>query len=78
MRLVVVPLAHDLFGVRVVQRGKGLIRELAHQVFCAVDFKRVELGVFVCFHGFVVAVVAVVVVVVVVAVEMKSIFIFNT
>ena len=40
--LVIVPLAHDLFGVGVVQGGEELIGELANQVFFPVDFKRVE------------------------------------
>jgi hypothetical protein len=37
---VVVPLAHDLVGRRVVQGGEGLVGELANQVLGAVDFKR--------------------------------------
>ena len=41
---VVVPLAHDLFGLGVVQGGEGLVGELANQVFVAVDFKGVECG----------------------------------
>jgi len=36
---VVVPLAYNLFGDRVVQRGEGLVGELAKQVLGAVDFK---------------------------------------
>jgi hypothetical protein len=32
-------LAHDLFGLGVVQCGEGLVGELAKQVFVAVDFK---------------------------------------
>lgn len=39
---VVVPLAHDLFGLGVVQGGEGLVGELANQELCAVDFNRVE------------------------------------
>ena len=39
---VVVPLAHDLFGIGVVQGGEGLVGELANQVFVAVYFKGVE------------------------------------
>jgi len=42
--LVIVPLAHDLFGRRVVQRGEGLIGQFANEVFLTVDFKRVECG----------------------------------
>lgn len=43
--LVVVPLAHDLFGVGIVQSGEGLVGQLANQVLGAVDFKRMELNV---------------------------------
>lgn len=42
--LVIVPLAHDLFGHRVVQRGERLIGQFANEVFLTVDFKRVERG----------------------------------
>lgn len=48
--LVVVPLAHDLFGVRVVQCGEVVVGQLAHQVFLTVDFKGVEVEVAVCVH----------------------------
>ena len=43
--LVVVPLAHDLFGGRVVQGGEGVVGQLANQVLGAVDFKWVKLDV---------------------------------
>ena len=49
--LVVVPLAHDLFGGGVVQGGEGVVGQLANQVLGAVDFKRVVhsgLGYFTC------------------------------
>jgi hypothetical protein len=45
LRGIIVPLAHDFFSVGIMKRGEGLVRELAHQVFCAVDFKRVELEI---------------------------------
>jgi len=40
--LVVVPLAHDLFGGGVVQGGEGVVGQLANQVLGAVDFKRIH------------------------------------
>ena len=43
--LVVVPLAHELFGLGVVQGGEGLVGQFANQVLCAVDFKGVKLDV---------------------------------
>ena len=58
---VVVPLAHDLFGDRVVQRGEGVVGQLANQVLGAVDFKRIVHSGF--GFGFVVVVVVVVVLV---------------
>ena len=42
LRRFIVPLAHHLFGVWIVQGGEGLIRQFANQVFCSVDFKGVE------------------------------------
>lgn len=38
LRGMVVPLAHDLVGGWVVQRGEGLVGEFAKEVFLAVDF----------------------------------------
>ena len=45
LRGVVVPLAHDFFGFRVMKRGEGLVGKFAHQVLGAVDFKWIELGI---------------------------------
>ncbi len=42
MSFVIVPSAHDLFGLRVVQGGEGAVRQLANQVLGAVDFKGVK------------------------------------
>lgn len=50
MRQIIVPLANQLLGVGVVQRGEWMVWQFANHVFMPVDFKRVEpwRG----FHGF--------------------------
>ena len=45
LRGVIVPLAHDSFGGGVVQRGEGVVRQLANQVRSAIDFKGVKLDI---------------------------------
>ena len=45
LRGIIVPLAHNFFSLGVMNRGEGLVGELAHQVLCAVDFKWVELEI---------------------------------
>lgn len=48
---VVVPLAHNSFGHRIMQRRESVVRQLANIVIDAVDLKRIvhsRLGLFIC------------------------------
>lgn len=48
---VVVPLAHNSFGHRIMQRRESVVRQLANLVIDAVDLKRIvhsRLGLFIC------------------------------
>jgi hypothetical protein len=56
-----------------VQRGEGLIRQFAHEVFRSIDFKRVELQRFSLFSSHFVVVVVVVAIVTIVGCALNRI-----